>query len=103
MHSAMPRFAQAAGEIDSRKAPTLKDSPLPVKSMSTGGLAGAGDALCVQLFHIHAPTTNSSDNMLYVAYIVVDVSAAGLYRPRFSLMDDAMQGESWLGFPVMMK
>jgi hypothetical protein len=34
MQRAMPVLAQAYGEIDSRAAPTLKDSPLPVKSMS---------------------------------------------------------------------
>lgn len=67
--------------------------------MSIVGLAGAGHALCIQLFHVHAPTTNSSDSMLYVAYIVVDVSATGLYRRRFSLMDDAMQGERWGKLP----
>lgn len=34
MHSEMPKLAHAYGDIDSRKAPTLKDSPLPVNSMS---------------------------------------------------------------------
>lgn len=34
MHREMPKLAHAYGDIDSRKAPTLKDSPLPVKSMS---------------------------------------------------------------------
>jgi hypothetical protein len=34
MQSAIPVLAHAYGEMDSRAAPTLKDSPLPVKSMS---------------------------------------------------------------------
>lgn len=34
MHNAIPRLAQAEGVTDSKKAPTLKDSPLPVKSIS---------------------------------------------------------------------
>lgn len=37
MQRAMPRSAHAYGETDSRKAPTLKASPSPVKSMSARG------------------------------------------------------------------
>lgn len=40
MHSAIPKFAQAEGVTDSKKAPTLKDSPLPVKSISTSLVSG---------------------------------------------------------------
>jgi hypothetical protein len=65
MHRAMPREAQVYGDTDSRKAPTLKDSPLPVKS-------------------IYAPTTVTKDPMppapylrLIAAVVCVSVQRGG--------------------------
>lgn len=82
----MPRLAHADGEMASKKAPTLKDSPLPVKSISRAWVSGKGGLRLrshASVFHVHAPTTNSSDVMLYVAYMVTSVDAACAFESEF--------------------
>jgi hypothetical protein len=86
MQRAMPMDAHAYGDTDSRKAPTLKASPLPVKSMSVASQfmsvftsfrhSITSSPSIMDLENIQAPTISSADPVPPSPYVRLIVAAA---------------------------
>lgn len=59
IHKAIPSDAQVYGEVSSRKRPTLKASPEPVKSMSSDYISGgpSSEVRAGRLEFVQLPTT----------------------------------------------